>query len=84
MTEPLDLRAWTAANLPDLLGRLDLLNVRIVPDGADKPIEPAGDVNITPEDVVKALKDWDKKMPARLRGILEAKAVGKDRTAPAA
>ena len=42
-----------------------------------EPLEPWGDedVPITPEDIAKAIRDWDQTMPEEARGLLTARTL---------
>jgi len=57
--------------------RVDWHSVRFIPKGADEPLPPVpNQVEITPEDVEKAIADWDKNMP-QYAGMLKAKVENK-------
>lgn len=54
---------------------VDLFNLRVIPDGADKPlmITAEADYTLTPADVRRSIRLWNKIMPRYWRGALEAK-----------
>lgn len=60
--------------LYDLAKSLDIHAMRIIPDGADKPLPltPYDEAEITPADVRRAIRKWNELMP-EYAGILEAK-----------
>ena len=63
---------------------VNLGSVKIIPAGADEPLSltTEADATITAADVKRAIKDWDEKMP-HMKGILEARTIGKERTTTA-
>jgi hypothetical protein len=53
--------------------KLDIYSLRIIPEGADKPLAYPTDQDaiITKDDVLRALRTWDKVMP-EYKGLLKA------------
>lgn len=72
-----DRRAWLAEQLMKI--RRAAFAMRIIPDGADKPLVPAlpSASEIDPEDEGE-VKLWDRLMP-KYRGLLNAKVINKQR-----
>ena len=62
--------------LLDEIEQIDVNGLKIIPDGADKPLKPATEADwvVTPEDVKKAIKAWNEKYP-QYAGMLEARIV---------
>jgi hypothetical protein len=48
---------------------------KLVPLGADQPFDPVPDVEITDDDVDRAVDVWDQAMPTRVNGLLAAAVV---------
>jgi len=56
---------------------VDWYRVKFIPKGADDPLPPIPDVvEITPEDVEAAIKDWDETMP-QYAGMLRSRVENK-------
>lgn len=54
------------------------LRAKLVPLGHDQPFDPVPDVTITDDDLSGAIEQWDRVMPKRVNGLLDAVVVGGD------
>ena len=63
--------------IADEIAQVDTFNLRIIPDGADRPLPgfTEADVQVSEADVRRAIRKWDEMMPEEWRVILEAKIV---------